>query len=78
MREVCPNATDWPHIDNTTVLSPAGNITVCGKSVAEWQTLVPGTLSNVTTGALPASLTAEAIVQMARDTLAGTTRGRSQ
>jgi len=75
VREVCPNATDWPRIDNTVVLSPAGNVTVCGKSVAEWQALVPGTLANVSTGALPASLTAETIVKMARETLAGAAKG---
>ncbi len=71
MSNVCPNATDWPNITDTVVLSPAGLVTICGLSVTEWLALVPGVLSNVTVGAIPASLTAEAIVQMARDTLAG-------
>ena len=68
---VCPDAVDWPIITDTTVLSPAGNVTVCARSVASWQAQIPGVLARVVTGPLPAALTAEAIVQMARDTLAG-------
>ena len=66
----CPNASDWPKVAGVAVLSPTGNVTVCGKPVATWQSDVPGVLVNVTTAALPAGMTAEDIVQMARDTIA--------
>ena len=68
---VCPDAPDWPSITDTVVLSPAGNVTVCSRTIASWQAQLPGVLERVTTGPLPATLTAEAIVQAARDTLAG-------
>lgn len=52
------------------MLSPAGNATLCGQSLTYWQKNAPGVLQNVTAGAIPADLTAEAIVDMARATLA--------
>ena len=68
---VCPNATDWPNITNTRILSPTGNVTVCGLSIAHWQSLIPGVLSNVTGTPIPDTLTAQQIVDMARKTLKG-------
>jgi hypothetical protein len=66
---VCPNATDWPNITDTIVYSPTGNVTICGASIASWQTQFPGVLSNVTAAAIPETLTAQQIVNMARATL---------
>lgn len=71
VRHVCPNVSDWPSITDTVVLSPQGDVTVCGLSVAAWQAAVPGCLRNVTTGPLPATLSSADIVAMARATLAG-------
>ena len=67
----CPNASDFVVISDTRVLTPAGNATVCGETLQYWQAKVPGALKNTTAAAIPASLTAEAIVEMARATLAG-------
>lgn len=77
IHEVCPNASDWPKIIGTSVLSPTGNVTVCGVPIAEWQARIPGVLANVSAAPIPASLSASAIVQMARDTLAGKAAARS-
>ena len=66
---VCPNATDWPKITNTQIFSPTGVVTVCGSTISSWQQLIPGILANVTVSAIPDTLTAQQIVDMARKTL---------
>jgi hypothetical protein len=69
---VCPNASDFVKISNSRVFTPAGNATICGVTLPEWQRRVPGVLPNVTAVSLPAAaLTAEDIVNLARATLAG-------
>ena len=70
MDNVCPNATDFPRITNTTVLTPTGSVQLCGQSVSYWQKAVPGVLQGVVAAPIPDTLTAEDIVSMARDTLA--------
>ena len=71
MAHVCPNASDWPRVTDTRVLSPTGAVTVCGGSFEAWRARVPGVLGNVSSAPIPGGLTAEGVVQMARDTLSG-------
>jgi hypothetical protein len=70
-QHVCPNASDWPHVTSSSYFSPAGNITICGKTVEAWQAEVPGVLANVTARPIDPALTAEAIVGLARAVLQG-------
>ena len=70
LENCCPNATDFPRITDTTVLSPTGAVTLCGESVGYWQGAVPGVLQGVVAAAIPDTLTAGDILRLARDTLA--------
>jgi hypothetical protein len=65
----CPNASDWPKVTDTMVWSPQGNVTLCGDSIPYWQATVPGVLRNVTVAPIPADLTAQDVLAMAKATL---------
>jgi hypothetical protein len=72
---VCPDASDWPRITDSAFFSPLGNVTICQRSVPDWQAAVPGVLRNDSTAPFPAGLTAEGIVDLARATLAAPAQG---
>jgi len=71
MSHICPNATQWPAVNDTAIFTPLGAATICGQSIPFWQAAVPGVLAGVTARPFPADWTAAAIVEMARETLAG-------
>jgi hypothetical protein len=65
VRQVCPNASDWPKIYNIKLYSPLLKATVCGQPLAYWR--AQGKLPNVTEAVLPNS--SVTILGWARGTL---------
>ena len=65
----CPNASDFPKVTDTLVWSPEGKVTLCGQTIPYWQAAVPGVLRNVTVAPIPAGLTPQDVLDMAKATL---------